>query len=90
MAACSLLIWPRELVHFSMARRSKSKPVVDNTLTLASAAFCMARCEQYADKLRAASQDELASTYDGFLMLLDEFCDDLRAGVRGQVLVDLS
>jgi hypothetical protein len=73
-----------------MGRRAKTKQAPGTAVSLASATFCLARCNQYAEKLRAAKQDELASVYDGFLLLLDEYCDDLRAGSRGQVLVDLS
>lgn len=73
-----------------MGRRARKKHPTDDTVYLAAASICMARCEAYADKMRAAQQDELAMIYEGFLMLLDEFCDDLRTGQRGQVLVDLA
>lgn len=54
-----------------------------------SLSLCTLRCRGYADKARAKGQATLADVYDGFILLLQEYAEDIGAGIEGRVLIDV-
>ena len=69
-------------------RRRQHSDELDRTVTAVSVVFCMSRCKAYAEGARAKRQDALADVYDGFELLLQEYAEDLGAGIVGRVLID--
>lgn len=71
-----------------MVTRRRQTQDTDSQVTAVSVIFCLAQCKAYADRSRAKNQLALADIYEGFQLLLQEYVDDLTAGVVGRVLID--
>lgn len=69
-------------------RHRHTKTPASAAVAAVSVFLCMARCKAYADNARAKRQDGLADVYEGFQLLLQEYAEDLGAGIVGRVEID--
>lgn len=71
-----------------MASRRRQRQTPNHPAVTVSLALCILRCRDYADKSRAKGQLTLADVYEGFILLLQEYAEDVTEGLSGRVVVN--